>query len=360
MPRKLPPNVDRIGKYLYFRVGKGSRIRLPDDPTSQAFREAYADAMSGKPARVRTAIRVDDPGSIGALIVSYKKSAEWHALRDTTKAGYRTRLEVMREAHGHRAVAGLTRERIKTMILQPYADRPSAALDTLKKLRILIRHAIDIGWLKHDPSLGIKRPKGKEIRPWTTGELAAFEKRWPLGTKQRTAYALMRYTGAARVDVHLMTWKQVENGEANYTRSKTGVGVYLDIHSDLRAALAQTPRKHVTILNTEYGKPFTVNGFSSFMRAAMDAAGLPLDCKPHGLRKVLGRDLADADATSHDIRAALGHLTTTESDKYTREADRRKGGKRAIQALDGQKSNVVSQTAFRDLGKTSKNKGKSR
>jgi hypothetical protein len=44
---------------------------------------------------------------------------------------------------------GLSRERIITGILQPYADRPGAALDILKKLRILIRHAINVGWLKH-------------------------------------------------------------------------------------------------------------------------------------------------------------------------------------------------------------------
>lgn len=49
-------------------------------------------------------------------------------------------------------------------------------------LRILIRHAIDIGWINHDPSLGIKRPKMKEIRSWTDTEISVFEKRWPLGT----------------------------------------------------------------------------------------------------------------------------------------------------------------------------------
>jgi hypothetical protein len=49
----------------------------------------------------------------------------------------------------------------------------------------------DPPWLKHDPSLGIKRPKGNEIRAWTDAELAAFERRWPIGTKRRTAYALM-------------------------------------------------------------------------------------------------------------------------------------------------------------------------
>ncbi|MFL6546800.1 MAG: hypothetical protein ACJ8LM_16680, partial [Candidatus Udaeobacter sp.] len=32
--------------------------------------------------------------------------------------------------------------------------RPGAALSILKMIRVLIRHAINIGWLKHDPSLG--------------------------------------------------------------------------------------------------------------------------------------------------------------------------------------------------------------
>jgi enterobacteria phage integrase len=55
--RKLPPHVERNhvkGKtYLSFRIRKGAggpRIRLPDDPTSQEFREAYAAAMMGQTA----------------------------------------------------------------------------------------------------------------------------------------------------------------------------------------------------------------------------------------------------------------------------------------------------------------------
>jgi hypothetical protein len=68
-------------------------------------------------------------------------------------------VEVLLTRHGHRTLAGLSRGRIITGILQPYADRPSAALSILTMLRILLRHAINIGWLKHHPWAGIKRPK---------------------------------------------------------------------------------------------------------------------------------------------------------------------------------------------------------
>lgn len=357
MPRKLPPHVERNRvknkNYYSFRIGKGPRIRLPDDPSSEEFRSAYAAAMVGEP---RPAMRSDQAGTIGALIASYMRSAGFIKLRGTSKKGYMTRLEAMRTAHGSRSVSGLTRERIISGILQPYADRPAAALDTLKKLRILIRHAIDIGLLAIDPSAGIKRPKTREIRAWTDAELAAFERRWPLGTKQRTAYALMQYVGAARVDVHLMTWAQIDIDGIRYERQKTGVPVALA--TELRQALDVAPRKHVTILNTEFGKPFTINGFSGFMRDAIRAAGLPLDCKPHGLRKTLGRRLADAGVSAHDIMAALGHTTLAQAENYTREADRRRGGRRAVLQLNDHKANRVTQTASDSLGKIEKAKGK--
>lgn len=42
-------------------------------------------------------------------------------LRATSKTGYISHLETLRAEHGHRTVAGLSRERIITGILQPYA-----------------------------------------------------------------------------------------------------------------------------------------------------------------------------------------------------------------------------------------------
>ena len=175
MPKKLPPHVDKNlvkgHTYLSFRIGQGPRIRLPDNPNSQEFRAAYAEALTGEAVDSRPTVKHDKPGTIGALIVSYKTIGGFTVLRATSKKGYTTRLGAIRVEHGHRTVAGMTAESIKTKILAPLADRPGAQLDTLKKLRILIQHAIiDLKWLKTDPTAGIKRPKTKEIRPWTDAE----------------------------------------------------------------------------------------------------------------------------------------------------------------------------------------------
>lgn len=360
MPRKLPPHVERNRvkgvNYFYFRRGKGARTRLPDIGAPD-FGAAYAAAMAG-PEAAKPSLRRDAPGSIGALIDSYLRCSAFLQLRETSKSGYMSRLNRIREDHGDRTVSGMTRERIITKMLEPFATKPAAALDTLKKLRILIRHAVNLGQLKHDPTLGIKRPKTKEIRAWTDVEMAAFEKRWPIGTKQRTAYALMLNMGTARVYVHRLTWHQVDE-EAHYTRHKTGVPVQLALSDDLRKALEATRRSHVIVINTEFGKPYTIDGFSGFMRDAIGAAGLPLDCKPHGLRKTLGRLLADADCSAHDIMAAMGHTTLAEAERYTREADRRRGGRRAVVKLNDHMKNKTPQTELDRLGKTPKQEGKS-
>ncbi len=215
-------------------------------------------------------------------------------------------MDQIRRDHGHRAVAGLTKDRIEEKILKPLHNKPGAKIDTLKKLRILIRHAKDdLKWLSVDPSDGIKRGKSKEIRAWTDTEMKAFEDRWAYGTRQRAAYELMLNVGTARIDTHLTTWVQADADDFEYTRRKTGVSVLVEKAQSLRAALAALPRKHVCILTTEWGKPFTVDG----------------------LQRVDAR------------------------------CDDRGGGRRAILKLEDHKANRIPQTSSSGLGKPSK-KGK--
>ncbi len=101
-------------------------------------------------------------------------------------------------------------------------------------------------------------------------------------------------------------WDERCCGTGGYTRKKTGVAIVVALAESLRIALAALPRHHLCILTTAYGKPFTVDGFSSRMRDAIKAAGITdLSCRPHGLRKTLGRLMADAECTAHEIMAAV-------------------------------------------------------
>ena len=207
---------------------KGSpRIALKGEYGSDEFHAAYARALHGGESEdSRPKIERPGNGTLAALIASYKQDAAFRDLRDTTKAGYLSRLDTIQREHGARSVAGLNQERIETM-LAAYDDRPASKLDTLKKLRILIKHAMKKKWISGDPSTGIKRTKVGEVRSWTDDEIRQYENRWQIGTKQRTAFALMLYTGQRRSDVHRMTWQDIspKTGRIKVIQQKTGTKI---------------------------------------------------------------------------------------------------------------------------------------
>jgi enterobacteria phage integrase len=285
--RGLPPYCnryrDRHGRMrVYFRRKGCPSVPLPEDVSSDEFWEAYAKALRAKPDKP---LLVKPDGTMAALIASYLQSPEFVAVRETTKAGYCSRIEAIRKAHGHRPVATMTKDAIVTKVLQPYAGKEGQRLAILKMLRILIRHARAIGLLDHDPSAGIERPKTKNIRSWTRDEIAQFEARWPIGTKQRLAFGLMYYLG-----------QRPRVGLAGYSRRQDSYHAAKDRRvsentdfAGIAGNLAVSAAGGRTILVTEYGKPFTVDGLSGLLRDAIRESGLPLSCQPHGLRKT--RDL---------------------------------------------------------------------
>jgi integrase len=354
MPRRAPPHVDaftdRHGrKRYYFRRGKGARVALPGVPGSSEFEAAYAEALAGHP-RPPTSLPGTKRGTIAWGIASYMRSPEYADLRLTTKKGYASRIEALRRNHGHRSISGMTREGIVKAILTPYADRPGQRLAILKMLRVLIRHWLEIGELRLDPSAGIRRPKSREIRAWSEDEIATFEQHWQPGTKQRLAFALMLYTGQRRSDVHRMTWADVKEGAIRVIQQKTRAALTIPLHPALAAILEGTAREHVTIINTAYGRPFTVDGFSGFMRDAIRAARLDLDAQPHGLRKAAGRRLAEAGCTAHEIMSVLGHKTLAEAERYTRDADQKGLARGAIDRVAAHSANKDSQTTPEKFG----------
>ncbi len=185
---------------------------------------------------------------------------------------------------------------IEEKILKPLSNRPGAELDTLKKLRILIRHAKeDLKWIAVDPSEGIKRGRSKEIRLWTDPEMAAYEKRWDIGTRQRAAYELILSVGTARTDTHLTTWVQADAPDFEYTRQKTGVSIAIEKATSPKAVLDGLKRVHSASLRPSTGSLSPSMDSVAGMCDAIKAAGITdLKCQPHGLRKTFGRLLADA------------------------------------------------------------------
>ena len=159
-------------------------------------------------------------------------------------------------------------------------------------LRILIHHAINIGWLQFDPSIGIKRPKLNRIRSWTEGEIENYRSRWPLGSMQRTAFELFLNTGQRRSDVVRMTWSDItSDNKIEVVQQKTGRRLVIPLHPEAVAALAASKTSTRSVLATAYNKPFTVAGFGGWMRDAISKAqvGAPWEGRRRSV-KLIGAD----------------------------------------------------------------------
>jgi integrase len=360
MARKLPPFVerwrDRHGRIrVYGRRGKGPRVPLPSNIGSDAFNESYSAFLSGELTRARPKRADPKPGTIAALVTSYLASRDFRELRVSTKRSYGPRLEELRTAHGHRTVSGMRRAGVD-FILAPYADRPGSLALVQKVLKILVKHAIALDWLTHDPTLGIKAPKTREIRSWTEPEIAQFEAHWAVGTKERLAFALHVFTGQRRSDVRRMTWSDVHGSTISVVQMKTGAALSIPLHASLRAVLAATPREHVTLVATARGQAFSINAYSKWLRGAIEAAGLPRDCRVHGLRKVAGRWLAEAGCTAHEIMSVLGHRSLSEAERYTRGANQQSLASAAILKLEARNGTNWPKPIRKGLGKKTKTK----
>ena len=314
------------GARYYFRRPGGKRTPLPGVPGSEIFMEAYAraeaEASEPKARKERGA-----PGTFDRLVASYFEATEFKTLKAPTQRQYRLAIErlLLIETLGGREVKDLRREHVKR-IMAKRVDRPSAANDALKKLRILIKFALDLGWRRDDPTLHIKKLKEGEYHTWTDEQVDAFEAHWPIGTQQRVGFALLLYTGQRVSDVARMSWGDVslDGHRISVTQDKTGAKLSLRLHDDLLTVLARWPRDAKAILPTAHGRPFTTKGLGNKMADAIGAAGLPDECVTHGLRKAAARRLAEAGCTSHEIASITGHRSLAEVERYTRAVEQRR------------------------------------
>jgi integrase len=205
------------------------------------------------------------------------------------------------------------------------AEQPGAANGLRMALRVMMKHAIEIGLRADDPTREVRaiRIRTEGHHSWTDDEIAQFERHHPIGSRARLALALLLYTGQRRGDVIRMGAQHIRNGALQVKQEKTGVELVIPLHPALATIIAAAPRDHLTFVTTRLAGPFEGSAFSRWFRNECDKAGLP-HCSAHGLRKAAARRLAEAGCTTHEIGAITGHASLTELVRYTRAADQRR------------------------------------
>jgi integrase len=195
-------------------------------------------------------------------------------------------------------------------------DHPEAANNRLKRLRAMFRWAMlpaqaDLA-ITANPARDVRKlkPKRKGGFPrWKPADLDEFETCHPIGNKARLAFALLMFTGARRSDVVRLGRPHVRGGPITWVPYKgrnqeEPVEVSIPVLPELRSVIEATPAVGTTtFLVTDYGRPFTANGFGNKMCEWCKKAGLS-GLNAHGVRKPAATRMADRGANA----CVDGHL----------------------------------------------------
>ena len=148
-----------------------------------------------------------------ALALSYFASPEFRTLKLSTQRAYRGIIERLCTEHGDKRAADLRREHV-VKLMAARAEKPGAANGLRMALRVMMKHAIDIGLRADDPTREVRaiRVRTDGHHSWTDDEIAQFERHHAIGSRARLALALLLYTGQRRGDVIRMGAQHIRNG----------------------------------------------------------------------------------------------------------------------------------------------------
>jgi integrase len=329
--------LDRHGKCRWrFRRGKRT-VSLPGEPGYPEFDAAYQAALEGRaappPATVHRLRTAAPPQSLrAAWRVLRADTLEWKTLGPAIKEAQTRIAERFLEMpivekepllFGDVAVANLRRKHIKA-ILARKSDTPHAAAHLLRVIRKLVGVALDQEWIEQDPTYRLKfNPEYGGWKAWPDGMLDKFEVRWPVGSTPRLVYSLALYFGHRRSDVTQVRPADFDALATNIIQQKTGKALEIPIHPNLAEVLAKVDMTREYVVMTQWGKPFSPKALGMRMQKWTEAAGIPPGHTLHGLRKTLGKALAEHGATTRQLMEVLGHDNIEHAELYSREAEQR-------------------------------------
>lgn len=328
MPRPRPPHlhrqVTRHGRAVwYVRVGKGRRVRIRAEFGTPDFELEYQAAVTGKTAPRKGAPAL---GTLAWLLERYRETTAWSKLSPATRRQRENIFKHVLETAGDKPYAKVTAAAI-TAGRERRSNTPAQARNYLDAMRGLYRWALKAKHVTVDPTAGVENPpreKGPGFVVWSEEHMAAYEARWPVGTRQRVWLDVLAYTGLRRGDAVRLGRPHVRDGVAAIKTEKSGltVEITLPILPVLARTLEAGPCGELTFIAGARGKPLKKEAFGTAFKEACTAAGVPGSA--HGVRKIAATRAANNGATVAQLEAIFGWSGGQMASLYTRSADRRR------------------------------------
>lgn len=305
MKKSLPPYVYlRKGKPYFERRGWQS-TRIFSEPGTPEFAIEYARILAGNVPQPRTK-------TFEALVRSYIACDRYRRLSARSKADYGKVLDWVREKLGKHSVAALRRPDVIRA-----RDQNGGRFGNyiVQVLRVLCEHAIDLGWITENPCKGVSLSSTTTAprEPWPADKIEAF--RAKATGRALLIFELCLGTGQRIGDVLRMRWDAIDGDGINVTQGKTGARLWVPFTRHLRAILAATPKRGLTICAQENGRPTSYRGAADMVmdvRRKIGAEAFDL----HGLRYSAAAELAALGMDDDHIAAVTGHSSKAMVAKY--------------------------------------------
>lgn len=326
MPRPRPPHLlretTRHGVVVwYHRIDDGPRTRIRGEFGSDEFMAAYRAAENGTP--------LDPPAKAGAgslawLIERYRDSSAWLALSAATRRQRENIFAGVLKTAGGDPAARITDKTIKAG-LERRKHTPSQARNFLDAMRGMYEWAIEAEHVPFDPTAGVKapaRPKTDGFVAWTEEDVARYQKRWPIGARQRVWLDVLLYSGLRRGDAVRYGRPHVRKGVGRIKTEKSQFQVMaiVPVLPVLQATLDAGPIGDLTFIVGAGGEPLTKESFGNEFRVACNQAGV--SGSAHGVRKIAATTAANNGATVAQLKALFGWTDDAMPALYTKTADR--------------------------------------
>lgn len=227
--QKLPylnRHVNRHKKVMWcVRVDRTQpRIWIKAEYGSKEFMEAYRLAIAGTPLPKVHGLREGEAFTVGWAINRYMGSRQWAKLAPESRKQLSYQFTRI-----HANVGKLQLKRITPAVVMESRDKragvPSDANKFVRAVKLLFEFAVANTWVVLNPASGVGKLKtsktGEGFVIWRAEHLAAFERRWPVGTMQRLAYEIVRCTGLRRSDVCRFGPQHIREGGYSITPQKT-------------------------------------------------------------------------------------------------------------------------------------------
>lgn len=333
---KRPPYLikrkNRQGEYVWYVWKRPApQIRIRGEYGSRPFMAAYRAALYEGAARAPVEIAKEPPKTFHAAVRAYKRSKQWERLSDATQKQRGNILDRVEAKAGDMPLSDFD----KATIVQARDSMkgPGAAKHLIQTLRGFFQWAVEADYVAADPTEGVKvaRPKTEGFKPWSDADIAIYEDRWPLGTRQRLWLAILLHTGLRRGDACLLGPRHVKDGVIEFRAEKTGTPIILPMAKDLAKVIAASPTGPETFIATVHGTPMSKEFFGNLFREACNAAGVSKSA--HGLRKAAATRLAEAGATVPELNSVFGWTGAKMAMLYVAKADRARLARKAMDRL---------------------------